>query len=330
MFFHRVPLSYSQRLSWFQSLHSREINCFNFLTGHHIILTVVEDPLVEPEEEDASRPPFMVVDFTRCPKEAITLDTLKYQCAFELPPILPTASVIGISVRSDPAPSWAPNPDLKVPFHIARDDRLFVFTIWVAEGDGVIAILLLVPSSTFTSKLKSLSPEDDERRFDWEEWGPSGAHMRHAPHSHSTIWVCFVFGSSFIAPFRPGTPEALLPPVGPKMVQIFDFNQTAIKRLAHDGVRDESTVSHVITKPSKLTLSRIFPSPVVTSLPYRWRTKRVPHGSTHTFGSVMLSEDAIITVTSVSGAECRQSCECSRTRCLASARAGVSCLVVLT
>lgn len=280
------------------SLHSREINSFGFLTDHHLLLATVDDPLVDPDEEDdASKPPLMVVDFAACPKEATGLNGLQYQCAFEFPPMLPNAGVIAISVRSDPAPNWTPNPDLKVPFYTARGDRLFVITMWVAEGANVTALLLLVPSSTILEKLNSLSSEERGRRFEWEEWGPSGTLLRHAPHEHSMVWVCFVFGSTFIAPFRPGHPQALLPPFGPKMVQIFDFNQVAIKRLVKEGVENESEVSHVISRPTTLTLSRIFPSPVVTTLPYRWRKTPVPHHQTHTFGSVMISEDAIVTVT---------------------------------
>lgn len=283
-----------------QSLRGSEIGSFGFVTDRHILLAVVDNPLIDPEEDGLIERSLIVVDFKTAPKESTSLGDLNFECALDLPRMLPTASVVAISARSDPAPNWTPSPDLKVPFHTARRDRLFVITIWVAGGGNVSALLLLVPSSTIVAKLDSVSPDERGRRFDWEEWGPSGTHLRLAPREHTMIWVCFVFGSSFIAPYRPHNPSPLLPPPGPKMIQIFDFNQLAIKRLLDEGVEDESEVSHVITKPSTVILNRIFPNPVVTSLPYRWRTKKAPHHPGYTFESAMLSEDAIVTVTSVS------------------------------
>ncbi|EKM61136.1 uncharacterized protein PHACADRAFT_247528 [Phanerochaete carnosa HHB-10118-sp] len=280
------------------SLHGREISSFGFLTDHHVLLAVVDNPLIDPDEEGFSKPPLVVVDFTARSKEPTSLKNLEYECAFDFPPMLPTASVIAAFVRSDPAPNWTPSPELKVPFYTARRDRLFVITIWVAEGADITALLLLVPTSTIVAKLNSLPSDERGRCFEWEDWGPAGAHLRQAPHEHSMVWVCFVFGSSFIAPFRPGDPEALLPPAGSKMVQILDFNQLTIKRLVAESVAVESEVSHVIARPSTLILNRIFSSRVVTSLPYRRLTKKVPRHLIRPFGSAMLSEDAIITVAS--------------------------------
>lgn len=206
-----------------------------------------------------------------------------------------SASALAISVRSDPAPTWEPHPSLNVPFYTARLERLFVITLWVAEGANIYTLLLFVPSSTFNTRLKVSTKQ--RRRLSWDEWGPTGSRMIMAPSGHSMIWVCYVFGMSFIAPFR--TLETQDPPVGPKAVQIFDFNQLSLRRDAASMNDAESQVTHIIQGPSSLVLGGIFPKPILTSLPYRWRALSVPHHPDHAFNAVMLSEDSIVTVTGV-------------------------------
>ena len=224
-----------------------------------------------------------------------------FECAFHYPVMFPHASALAISVRSDPSPLWTPHPDPQVPFHTAQWDRLFVITLWVDDGDYISTLMLFVPSFTILNKLNSLAPDISGERFEWEDWGPSGTQMRFAPRGHSMVWVCYVFGMSFVAPYRPGLPNAADQPPGATRIQMFDFNQLAIKRHLAEGPKldeGEDEVTRVITEPSTVTLNRIFTRPIITRLPYRWRMKEV--SETQTFDSAMLSEDSIVTVSSVS------------------------------
>ena len=260
----------------------------------------MDNPLVDPPEH--TEPSLLVVDFLNASDEAMTVSELEFECAFHYPVMYASASALAISVRSDPSPLWTPHPDLKVPFYTAQHDRLFVITLWVAEGANISTLMLFVPSSTILAKLNSLSPDESGRRFEWDAWGPTGTHMRFAPRGHSMVWVCYVFGMSFVAPYRPGHPHPLDQPPGASRVQMFDFNQLAIKRQLAEGNKaledDEEEVTRVITEPSTVNLNRIFTKQIVTSLPYRWRMKEVSQNQT--FDSVMLSEDSIVTVSSVS------------------------------
>lgn len=278
---------------------------------------MVDNPLIDPPPEH-TEPSLLVVDFLKAPNQPMAVLDVTFECAFHYPVMFPWASALAISVRSDPSPMWTPHSDPRVPFHTAQRDRLFVITLWVAEGANISTLMLFVPSFTILDKLNSLAPGISGRRFEWTEWGPSGTQMRFAPRGHSMVWVCYVFGMSFVAPYRPGLPHAADQPTGATRIQVFDFNQLAIKRQLAQGGKfmedeDEDEVTRIITEPSTVTLNRIFTRQIVTSLPYRWRMKEV--SETQTFDSAMLSEDSIVTVSSVSLLR-------------SSPRIGVTCLLI--
>jgi hypothetical protein len=271
-----------------------ELGSFSFLTDRHVLLAVVYNP--DDEERPRSQqlePALLVVDFISTQNDPTDITDVDFECALDFPTMLPWARALAISVRSDPSPSWTPHPDLKVPFHTARHDRLFVITLWVVERDEMSTLLLFVPSSTVLSKLNTLSSNESGKRFEWEEWGPDGSHLRLSHRGHSMVWVCYIFGISFIAPYKPSTSVDPLP--GFTMIQILDFNQVAIKRLLAEGTRTEGDVTTIVTKPSRVTLNKIFTRRIETRLPYRLRIKHVPGQ----FNSAMLSEDAIVTVSHV-------------------------------
>ena len=203
---------------------------------------------------------------------------------------------LAMSIRSDPAPGWQPNPELKVPFYTSRNDRLFAITLWVAEGANISTLVLFVPNSTITSRLRSSTAQRKE--FSWEEWGPRGSRMVIAPSGHSVIWVCYIFGQSFISPWR--TEEDDTPPVGPKAIQILDFDRLAVKKDVTEGRAFGHPVTKTVRGTTVIDIPYILRRPVRTTLPYREKTIRVPTHCDHTFNAVMLSEDSIVTVTSVS------------------------------
>lgn len=247
--------------------------------------------------EDPQPPPsLLAIDFIAQSSEPVNINDIDYEGAFDFPEMLADGAALSLSIRSDPAPTWRPNTN--VPFYTARQERLFVMTLWVAEGANITTLVLFVPTSTILSHLPKPATEDSKRRFSWDEWGPSGTRMCMAPAGHSMVWVCYVSGLSFVAPYRNGN-QVLEPPMGPKMVQLFDFNQLAIQQQLANQKEDDEGAMKIVTGPSEVPVQDVFISPIRTSLPYRWKANRVPYNPAHTFDAVMLGEDAIVTVTSV-------------------------------
>lgn len=160
-------------------------------------------------------------------------------------------------------------------------------------------LVLFVPSSTISSHLSNSVRGVD---LSWEEWGPTGTRMRIAPSGHSAVWVCYVWGLKFVAPYRFGT-NVFEHPRGPKMIQMFDFNQLSIRRAIANGETKEELedgTSAIFTDATELKVPGVFQETIRTSLPFRWWSKKVPYHQRGAYESVMINEDAIVTVNSVS------------------------------
>lgn len=243
-------------------------------------------------ENPQQEPSLRVYDLKAATGLPVHIRDADFELALDFPLMQQDGAVLAVAIRADPAPTWKPSDDLQVPFHVAHNDRLFVLTVWVAEGHNITSLILFVPSSTALSRLSTV---EKNQHFSWSTWGPSGSRMRIAPAGHSMVWVCYVYGQSFIAPYRERF-QAFQTPRGPKMLQLFNFNQLAVQR-ALTQEHDENV--EIITKGSELTVEGVFTEPITTYLPYIWRKSEVPYHAEHTFDGVMLGEDAIITVTSV-------------------------------
>lgn len=109
------------------------------------------------------------------------------------------------------------------------------------------------------------------------------------------VWVCYVYGQCFVAPYRERF-QAFQTPRGPKMIQLYNFNQLAVQRAL---VQEQDENMEIITGESDISVEGVFREHIITSLPYIWRKSEVPYDAEHTFDGIMLGEDAIITVTSV-------------------------------
>lgn len=261
------------------------IGSFGFVDQEHVLLGTIR----------GHKPLLQVINFKKSPNEVVSIEEADYACVFHCPPLRPEATTLAISVRSDPAPGWEPNPALQVPFYTAPKERLFAITIWISERAVVHTLLLFIPFSTITSRLVAPIAEGHGRDFGWDEWGPNGSRLMKAPGGHSMVWVCYISGTSWIGPQY--TPEYEEPPIGPKAIQILDFNQLAIRRDSTQG--DHSDVTEVNLTETVLELDDVFLHTVTTRLPYRKRTINVPRHQNSTYNAVMLNEDSIVTVTSV-------------------------------
>lgn len=240
-------------------------------------------------------PLLQIFNFKTASSDLIDIEDASYDCSLEWPSLQMWAVPLAMSVRSDPAPGWQPNPELKVPFYTSRNDRLFAVTLWVAEGANINTLVLFIPNSTISSRLRLSTAHKKE--FSWDEWGPHGSRMLVAPSGHSMIWVCYIFGQSFISPRR--TEEDNTTPVGPKAIQILDFDQLAVRKDVAEGRASGHPVTKTVRGTTVLDKPEILLRPVLTDLPYREKTIRVPTHCDHAFNAVMLSEDSIVTVTSV-------------------------------
>lgn len=239
----------------------------------------------------------MVLDLEKTKEQAVAVSDLDYLCTFHYPAMSDTFSTIAMSIRSDPGPSWRPHPSLKVPFHVSRQDRLFVVTLWVTEVHH-FAILTLIPSSTFLTHIQSLSPGETKRDFEWSEWGPEGSRLIAAPSTHTSVWVCYVYGMTFAMALRSGSQQVIV---------TLDFNRLDIRRsrygLGGEGVQPTPD-ARLVTEPTAISTRRLFKEEVSTGLPY-WLRKTRPFGGEGAegeghFEAVMLSEDSLIMVSSVS------------------------------
>ncbi len=225
------------------------------------------------------------------------LSSIDFQCALYLPSTRPQVVLFALNIRSDPAPGWTPHPSLRVPFHVAHRDRIFVMTLWVAEEMGWKAFVVFLPLSTVYQCLDRALKEN-KREFSWKEWGPDGTRFIEAPSTHSPVWICFVSGMSYIS-----AQERI--PRGKHGIRILDFRPLALRKQqsdresGEDAEVDEVTQTH--DSPHTVDLrGNIFVEPVTTSLPFRERILEIPVTEKGLISIAMMNEDSIVIAYGVS------------------------------
>lgn len=225
-----------------------------------------------------------------------------------------------IRIQGDPAPGWTPPVAQAALFHVAHGERVFVIRIQLVTETRALEIVQFVPLATLTAFIPAAGstsmPPPSPVAVPWEAWGPTGSRMT-AKEGTDETWVCHVFGTQFVSSLRVRRVFQQTVTAATRL-KLWDFNQRAFRRGvagkrtrggeggddAHDErgaqVRDEGDQKgyHYVDEPLQFELQGIFAEPVVTSLPYRYRTKVVPAG-THdrrAHVAVMLSEDNIMLV----------------------------------
>lgn len=270
---------------------------FAFLTSRHVLLTLY------PELELDLDAQLRVIDLETASGGRVDVSDLDYLCAFHYPAFADEYNVIGMLIRSDPAPHWRPNPSLNIPFHISRVDRLLVITISITRRRSSVSLLSLVPSSTLLSLITSLSTRETRRSFAWTEWGPDGSRLIPAPPTHTGVWVCYVYGMTL----------ALVHHLHSRQhVFTFDFNPLTIRqaRLNPNSV-EELTRERLVTEENNPARSVHFKDEVCTRLPYWIRHSKVYGGDAESEGhmnAAMISEDSLVIVSSVSCLPCLLCC----------------------
>ncbi|CCM05194.1 uncharacterized protein FIBRA_07403 [Fibroporia radiculosa] len=262
-----------------QWITGREIGSISFLSDRHIILGVIDRLSNNTRQTVASEPELVVIDFLQPHPEKIDIWDMAFACTFHYPRLAPRALPLAFSIRSDPAPLW-PSRDSQVPFYTARTDRLLVLTFWVAEADQIRTILLFTLASTILSHVNAVQ-DMARQRFSWEQWGPEGSCMMSNLFGHSSVWVCYVFGTRFVARG------------GPREIKVYDFNVLPYeRRMAQSDVKGRGDGKR---KACVFREGETFEGEVATALPYHMRSLSVEED----FEAVMVSEDSLITLTSL-------------------------------
>ncbi|KAG2154684.1 hypothetical protein DEU56DRAFT_769753 [Suillus clintonianus] len=258
---------------------SSEIATFAFLSSRFLLVGSIFDP-----EALNIQARLYVFDLTQPSNETSGLAADCF-CAFMWPEFNFWTSPVTFSIRSDPSPVWQPNPEARLPFSTAPGDRLIIVTACLVYNGHVAYYDMFVSAGTLLSHIAALPTEVSSHEIDWDEWGPTGTRLMRSL-SHSSPWVCYVFGTKFVSLVATQT--------SPQTLEIRDFNQLALKRDAkvQDGIIDHVRDTTVIR--------RVFANEVHTSLPYRVIQRTLPPRSSTEpfFAAVMCSEDNLILVDS--------------------------------
>ncbi|KAK2461640.1 hypothetical protein APHAL10511_006103 [Amanita phalloides] len=266
---------------------SDDIKSISFLSDRHLILGILRMSIILEKLE----PNLVVVDFIAEGPERRWMDTLENACTFRFPSLADTATALDIEVRSDPAPTWAPDSNLSVPFFIARYKRLYVITLLMHTGANFPTTLVLYAiGNTFLSLIERPAGMKTAL-FDWDTWGPDGSRMTISPFPQSSTWVCYVYGTRSVSRLRNC------------YVLMLDFNQLALRfykergdQNAVDTADDEDERLVCVTAPSRLEAGSIFAEDVETRLGYRVKAWVMPDVVPR---HAMCSEDGIVLVQDV-------------------------------
>ncbi|TCD69894.1 Amino-acid acetyltransferase, mitochondrial [Steccherinum ochraceum] len=264
---------------------------FLFLSDRHVLVAYVHGL-----DSDEPRLLLKVFDFMSAPTTKTSCTDMPFVCEFALPRQHATSDIFAIALRSDPAPGWKPPASLSVPFHKARNERLFVLSIWFA-GDGQIKpLLLFIPSFTLFRHIDRVGSGDDAigRQVPWQDWGPEGTRILPVTIQHSSVWVCYVHGMSFVSigGVNQGQATAL---------NIFDFSPLALKKAKQEGQTagdDERGFPKLVDKETHVGSNDMFEGRVATSLPFRLQGFNIPEDARDA-RAAMMSEDNLILVCSV-------------------------------
>lgn len=271
------------------ALEDPTMSSMAFLSHRHLLISHIRL-----DDEVKREPVLTVVDFTAATKDLTLLKDADFVCALHGPIMKESSSTLGVLLRSDPGPSWTPDPKLRVPFYIARQDRLFVLTAWMMAQFSLRTTVFLVPSYTVMQQVEVSQSPQAKRHIPWQAWGPSGSRLLSAPASFSRTWVCYVYGMKFVTSQRVNVDED----TAVQSIKLHDFNRYAVKKALQngDGEREgDKGMECVIGTSTFPRGGELFKTPAETSLPYRYREIVPPVRETR-FSAAMVSEDSLLMV----------------------------------
>ncbi|KIL61348.1 hypothetical protein M378DRAFT_166998 [Amanita muscaria Koide BX008] len=268
------------------------VRSFTFLSERHVMLG------------DHIQPALVVVDIVAEDPKLQTLDEVENAFTFHFPSMAVGADVLGMKIRSDPAPGWKPG---SVPFFTARHNHLVFINILIHRRDsatGRTEVSLYALSSSFLSLIRNATAQKSEH-FDWLSWGPEGSRMTLYHFRLLEHWMRYVYGTRHVS--SRWLPEA-------SYIYMYDFNQLALrwsqdrekssdvslgsgrdKGYTPDEPGEGEAEAYInVTEPTKITDCEIFEGEVESRLGYRM--KRWPAPRNRSVRTVMCTEDGIVLV----------------------------------
>ncbi|KAJ2932762.1 hypothetical protein H1R20_g4351, partial [Candolleomyces eurysporus] len=215
-----------------------------------------------------------------------------------------------MEIRADPSPSFSPDPSLPVPFHLSRNNRIYLVTLWLRVGNNQIqSLVLFVPTKTLLDVVQSAERaghgRDGAYYVPWDAWGPDGTRMMVPNHPRSRVWVCFVYGTRYIGLERPQQGDTKA------WCRVYDFSDLPVRRGKVD-VKEENIIRAPASLSDKkspeavyhigasvIKAGKIFKVKVTTTYPFRYKSVEldVPLTTGHERTcAVMCSEDGIVIV----------------------------------
>lgn len=213
----------------------------------------------------------------------VDIDNPSYVCSFVCPAMGPWAVGLDVGIRSDPAPSYTPDPSLAVPFFTSRENRMYVVTISFADGRHVRSFVLFIPSSTLISRVNALREDERHSSIPWEDWGPTGTRLMPSL-GQSNVWVCYVYGMRFVVPQD-------VQEDGITTIHVYDFDPPRVTLSSHPSNHN----TYYTTEATSLDTQGTFESIITTSLPYRITKTSLRTGDLGV-SAVMCSEDNLLIV----------------------------------
>lgn len=258
------------------------------MPGTYVLLARLSNDAVE----------FTVLDFELEDPARKSHFDINHSVNFSLPTLETSVEPFGCAIRSDPSPAWAPSSSFQVPFHMGSAN-VFIISLWLQKRSFIDHLTLVVPESVFLSRVNLLG-QATSLTVPWDSWGPANSRMiSYTPRSNFRIWMCYVHGTKYVAPeCSPRTQRKFT-------VQVFDFNQYALKHAISQGDKvsqtDISAMSFLephsricVTGPSIYAAGDLFQEEVRTFLPYRWIAKVITTSNETT--ATLCSEDSIIVI----------------------------------
>ncbi|KII93780.1 hypothetical protein PLICRDRAFT_49798 [Plicaturopsis crispa FD-325 SS-3] len=265
------------------------LRSFAFLSDRHVMVSTIKDALADPPFRLA------ILDFKEASGELVGLD--RALCSFMLPPLEDdSAESLEFIIRSDPAPTYIPDPDLHLPFFTSQDKRIFVLTMYVTSGafdNAVASFILFIPYKTLMAQLQTPRPMDWDKQIPWDDWGPRGTRLIRDP-GQSLVWVCYICGMRYVvAQLNPSVQEDSV------WLDVYDFNEIsfnrALKAQDEEGNNSSDDRTIYVTDPTVLQVDGVFEHGVQTTLPYRKRSVQLDIAD-EDFIAAMISEDNLVTI----------------------------------
>ncbi|TFK42125.1 hypothetical protein BDQ12DRAFT_599035 [Crucibulum laeve] len=275
-----------------------EVRSFQFLSDKHFIVCLT--PMFE------AVPTLAVFDIDSVSSERHTLDEIKSTFTLHYPGIRDEHMAFECQLRCDPAPSWRPSHDLKVPFSVDTENRIFIMSLWAHFQDtGMHCFISFIPRSTFERCLSAVQNKQHEADFQWQDWSPNGSRMIRSGFQHSMVWVTYVYGSRFvIGPDIDLDPDNSDDDDDDESLEcgfLYDFNQLGLKRSlskdpeAHSrSSESENGWTEYVIGEQEIEGGQLFSDAIRTSLPYRLRRFRIPQNLLRRPTVILCSEDNLI------------------------------------